>query len=53
MKIILAEFKRKFNFFEETQYKNKWKMLKSKQIMHPIFSFFDTDKKTGAHDGVE
>ena len=44
MKIILAEFKRKINFLEEGQDKNKCPVLTGRQILHRIFSFLNTNK---------
>ena len=47
MKIIPADFKRKTNFLDETQYKNKCPMLTGRQIMYHIFSFFNIKKTQG------
>ena len=47
MKIILAEFNRNVNSFQETKYKNRCPMLTSKQIMFRIFSFFNINKTQG------
>ena len=44
MNIIPAEFKRMINYLEETQYKNKRPMLKTRQIMFQTFSFFIINK---------
>ena len=44
MKIIPADFKRKINFWEETQYKNKRPMFTGRHIMFQVFLFFDINK---------
>ena len=46
-KIIPADFKRKINFLEDTQYKNKRPMLAGRQIMFQIFSFVNINKTQG------
>ena len=44
MTVILADFKRMIDFFEESQYKNNCPLLTGRQIMFQIFSFFDIHK---------
>ena len=46
LKIAVAEFNRRINFLEETQYKNKIPMLTGRQIMYQIFSYFNIKKKS-------
>ena len=41
MKTLPAEFKRKINFLQETQHKNRRSMLTGRQTMFQIFSFFN------------
>ena len=48
MKTLPAEFKRKINFLEEAQYKNKRPKLTGRQITFQIFSFINI-KKTPRH----
>ena len=47
MEIILADFKRKINFLEETQYNNKRSRLSGREIVYPIISFFNINKTKG------
>ena len=47
MKIIPTELKRKINFLEETQDKEKHQMMTGRQIMFQIFSFFSINKTQG------
>ena len=41
MKIIPADFKKKINFLEETEYKKRCPMLGERQVMHQNLSFFN------------
>ena len=45
--ITPAEFKRRVNYLEETQYKNKRPKLTVRQIMFQIFSFFKINQTQG------
>ena len=47
MKIIPADVKRKINFLEETQYKNKRPMRTCRQIMFQVCLFFNVCKTHG------
>ena len=47
MVMIPSVFKKKINFLEETQHKNKCPMVTSRQILLQVFLFFNCNKTQG------
>ena len=53
VKIIPHGFMRRIDLLDEKQYKDKRTMLIGRHIMFQIFSFFDINKNTEAHNGID